>query len=56
MQGLEAFRKVSIGCSATNVCAAAWAEQGRDWVRAVHNREHFLECFGRLCDKAGVAR
>ena len=31
-------------------------KSGREWVRATHSRERFLEAFFRLCDLAGVAR
>jgi hypothetical protein len=30
--------------------------RGQRWIRATHSRERFLECFGALCERAGLAR
>ena len=56
MQGLEAFRHGLERLLGDERLRRGLGQQGRAWVRAVHNREHFLECFDRLCEKAGVAR
>jgi glycosyltransferase involved in cell wall biosynthesis len=56
MQGLDAFRHGLERLLGDDRLRRGLGERGREWVRAVHNREHFLECFDRLCQKAGVAR
>jgi len=56
MQGLDAFRRGLERLLGDDHLRRGLGERGREWVRAVHNREHFLECFDRLCEKAGVAR
>ena len=56
MQGLEALRHGLARLLGDGALRRGMGQQGREWVRTVHNREHFLECFGRLCDQAGVIR
>ncbi|MEO5742186.1 MAG: glycosyltransferase family 4 protein [Vicinamibacterales bacterium] len=56
MQGLEAFRHGLDRLLGDHSLRRDMGRRGRDWVRSVHNREHFLQCFHRLCDRAGVTR
>ena len=56
MQGLEALRQGLDRLLGDDSLRRDMGRRGRAWVRSVHNREHFLQCFGRLCDTAGVTR
>ena len=56
MQGLEALRHGLARLLGDGALRRGMGQQGREWVRTVHNREHFLECFRRLCAQAGVTR
>jgi glycosyltransferase involved in cell wall biosynthesis len=56
MQGLEASRQGLERLLGDDRLRCGMGERGRAWVRSVHNREQFLECFHRLCAKAGVTR
>ena len=56
MEGLGTFRQGLARLLNDAELRRGMGQRGRAWVRAVHNREHFLECFNRLCEKAGVAR
>ena len=56
MQGLEAMRHGLDRLLGDDALRREMGQQGREWVRTVHSREHFLECFRRLCSRAGVAR
>jgi glycosyltransferase involved in cell wall biosynthesis len=56
MQGLDALHQALERLLGDEALRHDMGQRGRTWVRAVHNREHFLECFRRLCSKAGVAR
>jgi glycosyltransferase involved in cell wall biosynthesis len=54
MQGLDAFTEGLTRLIDDSEVRASKGEQGRDWVRAVHNNECFLEAFTRLLTVAGV--
>lgn len=56
MQGLEALCHGLDRLLGDETLRRDMGQRGREWVRTVHNREHFLECFRRLCTKAGVTR
>jgi glycosyltransferase involved in cell wall biosynthesis len=56
MQSMEALRQGLDRLLGDAPLRSAMGRAGRDWVRSVHTRERFLECFRRICATAGVAR
>ena len=53
MQGLEAFRQGLDRLLGDDTLRRDMGQRGREWVRTVHNREHFLECFGQAVRHGG---
>jgi glycosyltransferase involved in cell wall biosynthesis len=56
MQGLAAFRLGLQTLLDNRELRRDLGARGRTWIRSTHTRERFLECFWRLCERAGVRR
>ena len=54
LAGLDGYRQGLTRLLNDHALRLDLGHRGRTWVRAAHNRQHFLECFDRLCQQAGI--